>query len=240
MADRYVAEGGDPARTFVAPNSIDQLPIAASRDRFRADAGSSLRTRAEHRLTPGRTILFVSRLERKNNLHLLLEAAAALRTELPGLRVLIVGKGEDAERLASLVSSLGLEDTVTFFGAIYEEDRLAPLFCASDVFCYPSNMGLSLLHAFGYGLPVVTGDNRRLHGPEVEALRHEQNGLLARHDDAAALADALRRILTDEALRSRLGAAAAQTVVGEYSIRNMVDGMEAAIRYAAAHARNRP
>ncbi len=236
MAKRFIAAGAEPGRTFVAPNSVDQTQIAAARDAFRADSGAMQRVRREHRLTAGRTILFVSRLEPKNHLHLLLEAAAALREELVGLRVLIVGKGEDEERLRGVSAGLGLDEVVTFFGAIYDEERLAPLFCASDVFCYPSNMGLSLLHAFGYGLPTVTGGNARLHGPEIEALRHEDNGLRFRHDDLGELKGALRRVLTDDGLRARLAEGAARTVAGEYSIRNMVDGLEAAIRHAAERA----
>jgi glycosyltransferase involved in cell wall biosynthesis len=233
MADRAIAAGADPGRIFVAPNSIDQGPIAAAQGRFLGEPGALARVRGELGLTAGRTILFVSRLERLNNLHLLLEAAAALASDLPGLRVLVVGKGEDGARLERLCETMGLGRVVTFLGAIYEEDRLAPLFCAADVFAYPSNMGLSLLHAFGYGLPVVTGDNRRLHGPEIEALRHEVNGLEYPHDDVGGLTAALRRVLTDEALRQRLGEAARRTVAGEYSLGNMVDGMEAAIRFAA-------
>lgn len=236
MADRFIAAGGDPAATFVAPNSIDQAPIAAARARFLADPDNLRRTRQEHRLTPARTILFVSRLEPKNNLHLLLHAAAALKPTLPGLRILIVGKGHDDQRLRALATSLSLDADVSFLGPIYDEDRLAPLFCAADAFCYPSNMGLSILHAFGYALPVVTGDNPSLHGPEIEALRHEHNGLTFPHDNQDALTDALRRILTDHDLRARLATSAAATVAGEYSIKNMVDGMEAAIRHAAAQA----
>lgn len=236
MAERCIAQGGDRRRIFVASNSIDQGPIAAARERFRSDPGGSARVRAEHGLTPGRTVLFVSRLEPKNHLHLLLEGASVLVREFPGLRVLVVGKGEDDARLRAIVRERGLGGVVTFLGAIYDEDRLAPLFCSSDVFCYPSNMGLSLLHAFGYGLPVVTGDNPRLHGPEIEALRHEHNALTFPHDDAPGLIAALRRVLADDALRARLGAAARATVEGEYSLERMVDGMEAAIRFAAAHA----
>lgn len=239
MAERFIAAGGERERTFVASNSVDQTQIAAARDSVRGQAEAVERVRAEHGLRAGRTILFVSRLEPKNNLHLLLEATAALKDELDGLRVLVVGKGEDDERLRGLSKSLGLEGVVTFLGAIYEEERLAPLFCASDVFCYPSNMGLSLLHAFGYGLPAVTGDNARLHGPEIEALRHEENGLLFSHDDLGELQAALRRVLTDDGLRARLADGAAQTVAGEYSIKRMVDGMEGAIRLAAKRAEAR-
>lgn len=239
MADRFIRDGGDPSRTFVAPNSIDQTPIAAARDRILRTHGALDLLRDQHHLTPGRTVLFVSRLEPANNLHLLLEAAASLRGALPGLRVLIVGKGTDEARLRALTTSRSLDGTVSFLGAIYDEEQLAPFFCASDVLCYPSNMGLSLLHAFGYALPVVTGDNARLHGPEIEALRHEHNGLTFAHNDLAALTATLRRILTDDQLRRRLGSQALQTVQTVYSIRSMVDGMESAIRFAASHAGKR-
>lgn len=239
VADRFIATGGDPSRTFVAPNSIDQVPVGAAREVVEADPSILGRVRAQHGLTPGRTILFVSRFDPRNDLHLLFEAAAAIAPEFSGLRVLVVGKGQDEARLRGVSDRLGLGGVVSFLGPIYEESLLAPLFMASDVFAYPSNMGLSLLHAFGYGLPVVTGNNRRLHGPEIEALRDGQNGLMFPHGDGAALASTLRRVLSDDGLRARLGAEAARTAATEYTVPRMVDGMEAAIRHAAAVARAR-
>ena len=45
-------------------------------------------------------------------------------------------------------------DLVGDLGSIYDEIELAPWFLTADAFVYPENIGLSILHAFGYGLPV--------------------------------------------------------------------------------------
>ncbi|MCA9289363.1 MAG: glycosyltransferase family 4 protein [Phycisphaerales bacterium] len=236
MANRLIEEGGPKDRTFVAPNSIDQAPVAQARDAFRADPDAAERFRADHRLTPGQTLAFVSRFDPRNRLDLLFEAVPELLKEFPGLRILVVGKGADEANLRAAVERVGIGSVVEFLGPIYEEQRLAPVLCSSDVFVYPSNMGLSVLHAFGYALPVVTGDQRNLHGPEIEAVEHERNALLFQHGSVPELTRAVRRILSDSDLRARLSAGAAETVAHEYSIRNMVDGMEASIRAAAARA----
>ena len=235
-ARNFIREGGDPSRTFAAPNSIDQTPVATARAAFHSDPEGVARFRREHGLMAGRTLLFVSRFDPRNRLDLLFEAAPPLLQEFPDLRILVVGKGADEAHLREVVARLGLERVVTFLGPIYEEHRLAPVFCSSDVFVYPSNMGLSVLHAFGYGLPVITGDLRSIHGPEIEAVEQERNALMFKHLSVTGLTAAIRRILSDDGLRARLAAGAAATVANEYSIQNMVDGMEASIRAAAARA----
>jgi glycosyltransferase involved in cell wall biosynthesis len=105
---------------------------------------------------------------------------------------------------------------------------------ASDVFCYPANIGLSILHAFGYGLPVVTGDDLASHNPEIEALVPGVNGLTFRHGDSASLAQSLARIFDDRALAASMHAAAHKTVMEKFTVQRMVDGIEAAVRYAAS------
>ena len=116
--------------------------------------------------------------------------------------------------------------------ARYNEEALAPWFLCADAFCYPANIGLSILHAFGYGLPVVTSDRVEAQNPEIEALRHEENGLLYADGDARALAGALKMLFDDRGLRQRLSRAARATVCDRYNIARMVDGMEAAVRCA--------
>lgn len=92
------------------------------------------------------------------------------------------------------------------------------------------NIGLSLLHAFGYGLPVVTSDRLDAQNPEIEALRPSQNGLLYRHGDFKALAESLRELLTNEALRNALSKEAQRTVTEDFSLERMVDGFDKAIQ----------
>ena len=126
---------------------------------------------------------------------------------------------------------------MTFTGPIYEEQQLAAYFLSSSVFCYPENIGLSILHAMGYGLPVVTSDKVEAQNPEIEALVDGYNGRFYPHGDVAKLADTLVELLTDSHLCASLGANALRTVAERFSLENMVSGFEQAIR--AAHERCR-
>jgi glycosyltransferase involved in cell wall biosynthesis len=83
-------------------------------------------------------------------------------------------------------------------------------------------IGLSLLQAFGYGLPVVTHDRILEHNPEIAALEDGGSGLLFPRGDAPALARRLAQLCADEPLRLRLSARALETVTRTYTLENMV------------------
>ena len=142
-----------------------------------------------------------------------MEATKLLEAEFPHLQVFVIGKGEEEERrIRTHVDALGLRQRFRFLGPIYDESDLAPWFLSSQVFCYPANIGLSLLHAFGYGLPVVTSDNLAGQNPEIEALRAGENSLLYRDGDVSALAAALRNVFVDKELATRLSREASRTI----------------------------
>lgn len=230
-AQRYLEAGWDSRRIFVALNAIDQSPIQAARQYWLERPEELADFQRAHGLDSGPTLLFVSRLAPENRLDLMVEALAQLAPRHPGVGAVIVGKGEDEQRrLVELASRRGVADRLRLLGAIYEQQQLAPWFLSADVFCYPSNMGLSILHAFGYGLPVVTSDQPSDHGPEIEALRDGQNGLVYRRGDAASLAQALGRLLDEAGLREKLAAEALRTATEQFKLANMVDGFERAIR----------
>lgn len=232
-ARRFIDAGWDPKRIYVALNALDQQPIAAARAHWSARPDELAAFRRARGLDGRPVVLFVSRLEADNRVDLLLEAAAKMRSAGWPITLAIVGKGPDEQPLRSLAGRLGLSDHVRFVGAVYDEMALAPWFLSADVFCYPANIGLSILHAFGYGVPVVTCDRIESQNPEIEALEHGANGLLYRDGDVGALSEALARIIDDRPLRQAMSDAATRTVLERFTLGNMVDGMEAAVRYAA-------
>jgi glycosyltransferase involved in cell wall biosynthesis len=113
---------------------------------------------------------------------------------------------------------------VHFTGAIYDEQCVAPWMLSATLFCYPRNIGLSLLHAFGYGLPVVTSDDLAGHNPEIEALKPSVNGLLYRDGDLDDIVRQWLDLMNDPALRQRLSTAASRTVTDRYTLDHMVQG----------------
>ncbi len=236
---RMIDEGFDPRRIFVALNSLDQRPIQTAREKWLADPQGLAAFRADQGFDGGPVVLFVSRLYAYNRMDLLLHAAAKLKDSHPDLVVAIIGDGPERDNLADLARRLGIEDRVRMPGSVYGEDQLAQWFLSALVFCYPNCLGLSVLHAFGYGLPVVTNEDMWAHPPEPQAMRHGENGLLVDLEDPGSLANAIARLLDDEALARRMGEAGRQLVLKQYTLANMVDGYEAAIRYAHRKARDR-
>lgn len=230
-AERFVESGFDRSRVFVALNSLDQSAISASRDYWLSHPDELREFQRENGLEGRDCVIFVSRLDPDNRVPLLVEAADQLRKRLPSALVLIVGSGLDMDLLKRMVDEKGLHDHVRLLGSIYDERKVGAYYCSSKVFCYPRNIGLSILHALGYGLPIVTGDDIPSHNPEIEAFRDGENGLFYKDGDATSLASTLEKVLTDEPLRASLAAEARRTVEEKFSLEKMVDGFEAAIRH---------
>lgn len=237
-AEENIALGVPAAKVYVAPNSLDERAPRREAARLRARPSELAAFQGREGVTPSRTILFVSRLQRRNRLDLVCEALRAVAAAIPDVSLVIIGDGEEERRrLTELAEARGVRQRVRFLGPIYEEELLAPWFMSASVLCYPENVGLSALHALAYGVPVVCGDDQRCHNPEVEAIVDGQSGRLFRRGNVADLARVLTEVLTDEAERERLSHGATAIVDGQYNVANMTAAMAAAI-HAAASARN--
>lgn len=211
-----------------APNALDQTPIDTARERW-LSRPNDLEAFRLHNGLNGPSLLFVSRLETENRLDLLLRAASKLKEVFPRLRVVIIGDGPARSELVELSHRLGLDSSVSWIGACYDEMKLAPWFLTSDLLVYPANAGLSILHAFGYGLPVVTSDRLEAQAPEVRAIEHLHNGVLYRHGDLDDLTRQLTGFLENRDQLDRMSRAARKTVAGRYSMSHMVSGFVEAI-----------
>jgi glycosyltransferase involved in cell wall biosynthesis len=207
--DAYAADGWAAEKLFVAINSLDNSDIEVARQEWLSNPEELARFRQTHGLADGPVVLFVSRLQPANRVDLLVQATGQLARENPALKTVIIGNG-DAEkaRLRALAHSAGAADNVIFVDGIYDEQKLAPWFLSADVFCYPANIGLSLIHAFWYGLPVVTSDNLAIQNPEIVALESGVNGLTYEHGSVPALAAAIEKIVADGQLRTSMSNAA--------------------------------
>ena len=224
IADGLIDAGFDASRVLVAQNAIDQTPIEAARACALADSASLARFHATQPISPGTTAVFVSRLFENNRVDLAIRGLARVRETRPDARLVLIGDGPARGDLERLARQLGVAVAVVFTGAIYDENALAPWMLGAGLFVYPSNVGLSILHAFGYGLPALAGDRREAHNPEFEALVPGETGLVFRHDDVDDLARQWRHLLDDAETRRRLGDGAVAAVRERYTIDQMVRG----------------
>jgi glycosyltransferase involved in cell wall biosynthesis len=173
---------------------------------------------APERPFPGPIVGAVGRLEPQKGFDLLLRA---LR-EVPQATGVIVGDGEERDQLHALAEKLGVHERVHWIG--WRDDRRSylPWF---DVFVLPSRFEgfpLALLEALLAQKAVVATDV----GSVAEAVLPEQTGLLVPPDDPGALAVAIGRLLGDEALRGRLGAAGRELVRSRFTAAHMASSFE--------------
>jgi len=141
---------------------------------------------------PGQNrILVVGRLARDKKIDVLIRAMAAL----DGAHLLVVGRGDDQERLEQLASELGVASQVHFLGYVPEQD-LPGLYRSAEVFSIASDVevqSIPTLQAAASGLPIVAANAAAL--PEL--VHDGRNGYLVPVGDASGFAAALGRILED-------------------------------------------
>ncbi|MGI9418058.1 MAG: glycosyltransferase family 4 protein [Geminicoccaceae bacterium] len=226
-AKAFVELGFPEDRTFYLNNTIDETLVQAAVDRI---DGPDLTTFQKNEgLSDRKLLLFCSRLTPKTRISQAIEAVAQVRKNHPSVLLAVIGDGALRAEGEAKVATLGLADHVRFLGAIFDEDQLAPWFLSSECLLYPGPIGLSLLHAFAYGLPVVTHSNLRNQNPEIAALEPGENGLTFPENDIGGFTKALDRILADPAFRRSLAARARETAHRDYTMAAMVRNFEDAV-----------
>lgn len=161
---------------------------------------------------PEPTALYLGRLKRYKRVDLLIRAAALLRGEGLGLRVLIAGQGDDHPALLRLRDRLGLGEVVQFLGFVSEEEKreLMRRTWVHVLTSVKEGWGITNVEAAACGTPTVASDSPGLR----DSVIHGETGFLAPHGDVAALARRIGQILRNPALRDRMGAAARRFAEG--------------------------
>ena len=179
-----------------------------------------------------KTLLFCGVLRDKVRVDVLLRALKILSDRRDDLHCIIIGGGEMGAVWKRLAVKLGVDSLVTWVGEVRGQDKLAPWFLSSDLFVYPGRIGLSLIHAFSFGLPVVLNDNRCNHGPEYEAFHPGENGWSFHENDEVDLAQQIDVALHASDLRTR-GFVGKDYVFKNYSMSRMIERTSEAIEAAA-------
>ncbi|MEX2985972.1 glycosyltransferase [Streptomyces sp. C36] len=162
-----------------APAGLEPAPPPVPRPRRRAGAPR---------------IVCVGRLVTQKRVDRLVRAMPALRLELPGVELHIVGDGEAREPLRALVDELGVGDSVVLHGRVPAEDRDALVESAwiTATTSLAEGWGLSVMEAAAAGVPALAYDVPGLR----DTVRHDVTGWLLSPDDdlASGLAKALRTV----------------------------------------------
>jgi glycosyltransferase involved in cell wall biosynthesis len=209
--ERLMGEIAGPDRVRYVPNFIELRDLGPVPDRT-ARAAAPV------------NVLFVGWMLEAKGVRELLEAARAL----PGAHFTLIG-AEDPEFLASVRGELeALSDRVRRIPPRPREEVLA-LYAEADVFVLPTwreGFPNVVLEAMGAGLPVVATPV----GAIPEAVRDGEEGFLVPVQDAAALTEALRRLIDDRTLRLAMGRRARERAESVFSIDAVTRRLEAVYR----------
>lgn len=152
------------------------------------------------------TVVIVGRMsstERYKGHDQLLLAWPRVLAEVRDATLVIVGKGDDQERLRAKAAALGAGRSVQFTGYLPDAAVRAVLRNAA-VFAMPSRgegFGLVYLHAMRAGLPCIGSRD----DAAADVIVDGETGFLMPNQDPDAIAGALVRLLTDDAMRRRMG-----------------------------------
>ncbi|MFH0772568.1 MAG: glycosyltransferase family 4 protein [Candidatus Omnitrophota bacterium] len=177
--------------------------------------------KSKYGLGEGPVIGIVSRVSFEKGHTFLLEAFNSLLAEAPGVQLVIVGSGRLKPLLEKRIAELRIKNSVFFFETL----KTREFFGIMNIFTRPSieePFGLGVVEAMLMGLPVVctdVGDFRFM-------LDEGKAGILVSPSDSEGLKRSLLKILTDPVLAKRLGAAARDYAMVNFSADRMVSEIE--------------
>lgn len=211
--DTLLGMGVDPARIALIYPGVDVAVFRPGLDT--AGLREGLGIGADEKL-----VFSVGRLSRRKGFDQTIRAVGRLRAEGIPLRYVIGGIGEDADYLDGLIHDLGLTGAVHRIGPVREAD-LPRWQNACDVFAMPNReingdnegFGMVFIEAAACGKPSLAG----LAGGTGSAVLHGETGLRIDGTSVDAVADGLRRLLTQPAQTREWGQRALQRVEREFS-----------------------
>jgi glycosyltransferase involved in cell wall biosynthesis len=164
----------------------------------------------------GRRILYVGRLSQLKGGLVLIAAMADVAKAHPEADLVVVGDGEVRARMEARAKAMGLADRVHFLGFRSQGDVRAAM-ADADVFTLPSfaeGVPVVFMEAMASGIPVVATQVAGV----SELVEEGVSGFIVPPGDATALARRVSDLLSDPALRTRMGAAGAARVAADFNI----------------------
>ncbi|PRY34024.1 glycosyltransferase family 4 protein [Umezawaea tangerina] len=216
--------------------ALEHLPSGVDTSVFAPDPAARAEMRARYGLGDRPVVVCVSRLVPRKGQDVLVRALPAIRRQVPGAALLIVGGGPYRRRLEALAASTGVAEHVVFTGSVPWAE-LPAHYNAGDVFAMPcrtrgkgldvEGLGLVFLEASATGLPVVAGDS----GGAPETVLDHETGMVVDGQDVEEVAETIGDLLADPENAAKMGEQGREWVSEQWSwddlaarLRALVDG----------------
>ncbi|HID32934.1 MAG TPA: glycosyltransferase family 1 protein [bacterium (Candidatus Stahlbacteria)] len=148
-------------------------------------------------------IVSVGRIKRYKTIDHLIQAMVRLKGEIPEVKLVIIGDGDDRKRLVDLTQRLNLTGHIQFTGWITEEKKRDLIRSAwfGVTTSAKEGFGLVNIEIQSCGTPIISADSPGL----KESVIHAQTGLLYRYGDIEDLTTKMKALITDRNLREFFG-----------------------------------
>ena len=220
--DDLTVTGVDPDKITVIINGVEPMPVTSAEER------AALR----QSLGIGETDFVCgisARLEEYKGHTYLLKAAAMLKDTHPTMKFLIIGGGTAEDALRAEADALGITEAVRFTGFV---SGVAPYYNIMDLNINCSigteTSSLALSEGMSLGVPAVVSD----FGGNPYMITDGWNGFVVPQKNPEALAEKIRQIADDPALREKLSAGAKEAYVQKFTAAAMTRQMEDLYRRA--------
>lgn len=208
--DKLIDLGVNKNKIFVAPNTIF-VPNHSDCSNCKKDF-----------------FLFVGRLQLRKKIDVLIDAYVIYKKRNGKKKLIIVGDGSILESLKKQANKSGFLKSIIFLPGTMDNIKLKKIYSNAIAYVSPGHVGLGVVHAFSYGVPVLTMYSR-YHAPEFEYMKNNFNGIISAPtvDDYAA---ALLKI--DENCNSSImGKNGYKTYIENANPQKMLSGFKTAVDY---------
>lgn len=198
----FLAEWGISMRK--SKDNVSVVPNGVNLDKFKLDLFNKREIRKSFNLKlDDNVIITTSRLVHKNGIADLVEAIYYFidKYNMPA-KLLILGDGEEREKIESMVKKYKLERNVLLLGFV-PQDKIYDYLYASDIFVRPSlseGLGNSFLEAMAAGLPIIGTPV----GGIPDFLEDGVTGLFCKPEDPKSIADSIYKLLSDPKLKQEI------------------------------------
>lgn len=167
-------------------------------------------------------VIFTGRLTLEKKIDQLIDAHKILLNQGVPFNVLLLGDGEDSQRLKKIVRKADIESFFWFYGACYDENVIGNLFYNATVCVSPGNVGLTAIHAMSYGCPVIAHSTFNKQGPEFEAIEPAVTGDFFEKDNVFSLAEKIKYWLA-VTNKSEVSASCFNVIDSKYNPNNQLE-----------------
>ncbi|EIY46708.1 glycosyltransferase [Bacteroides nordii] len=212
-------EGFERSKMFCIANSLDYDNQLIIRNKLEPSTIYS-----SHFGNSYPVLFYIGRIQKSKKIELVIQVIASLKQQGVNLNFVVVGKDVDGVGLEHEVEKYQLNDHVWIYGPCYDEIRIGEMFYNADICVSPGNVGLTVIHAFTYGCPVITHDNFSFQGPEFEAIIKGKTGDFFVENDVNSLADTIQKWLNQNSYsREDIRQFAYQTIDTKWNLYYQMD-----------------